>query len=395
MKVYPVVIIIAVILIMAIALGGYALYRGTQGTNGEGGAPTGFFASLFPFGDNAPPPSTPSDLVNEQGESGPAPTIRVVTDNPVSGAFATAEGTIRYMERETGHIYETAFDSLNATRLTNTTIPGTLEAVWLNNQSLIIRSLSDVGSYENVYASFSSSTPDQKLALKPLSGFSRIAPVLNGEGIVTIDTSGANAILSVSGREETSKSTVFSSPIRSWIPLVGGTDIFIQSAPAYNVAGFLYRIENAAKTTSVLSGILGLISLPSPDGRYIAYSSSGGTTLSLRVLDTETGTSYSAPLSTLASKCVWLAPQVKLFCGVPKNAFGFELPDEWLPGTASFDDSAWIIDPLQSTASAVTGFTNEVGQTVDIMNPRASADGEYVLFTNKTDQSLWSIRLTQ
>jgi hypothetical protein len=71
------------------------------------------------------------------------------------------------------------------------------------------------------------------------------------------------------------------------------------------------------------------------------------------------------------------------------------LPDDWLLGRISFSDSVWIIRPIENTAHSL-GYLQEIANTpIDVLNPTISVDGNFALFINKNDLSVWSLDLNR
>ena len=107
-----------------------------QGT----GTSSGFFSTLFPYGKSTPAPGVPAQ--EEPRAVGAVPDLRKVSDEPVAGgAYVRGIGGleyIRYVERNTGHIYETPITQSTALRLTNDTVPAVHDAVWLTGSTTLM-----------------------------------------------------------------------------------------------------------------------------------------------------------------------------------------------------------------------------------------------------------------
>lgn len=151
------VIIVIIISLVLIVLGGFVLYlsiTGEPGESGDGEAEEGSKRrSLFPFlGDRTRDDSDESSLEDGQDPDGQGasldgslPDLRALWNKPVSGiVFGENEGgetIIRFIERGTGHVYETYPTSTKTTRITNSTIPKIQEVLWKSSDQLIIRYL--------------------------------------------------------------------------------------------------------------------------------------------------------------------------------------------------------------------------------------------------------------
>ena len=76
---------------------------------------------------------------------------------PVSGFIHLSRGggIVRFMEQETGHIYDYGLETGNLEKVSNKTIPGTREVLWESDgESFVVRSLNATGEIENRYYSF-------------------------------------------------------------------------------------------------------------------------------------------------------------------------------------------------------------------------------------------------
>lgn len=386
---------IALLVLAVVGYGTWALTRSAPDATTE--APTqSFFARLFPFGTPQSPSggSLGTPQATTTRPAGPVPRLRKISDKPVAGGtiFGSGTSTIRYVERETGNVYETRTDTLTLVRLSHTTIPGTESVLWASKAELILRSLDDTGTIENFHTTISTSTPDQSLTGIFMPNFNRAVIDPTGKTLISV-TEGANGSTVTSSRPDGSGArTIFNSPLRSLVPLATPTEALVATAPAAGVPGFLFRISGGTLST-ILGNIVGLMALPSPSGRYIAYSSGAHNTLTLAMLDTKTGTSYVAPLGTIVSKCVWIseAPPT-LVCGVPATLPTGDYPTDWLLGAVSLTDDVWLINPVESTVTRLVRPEDETGDRIDVMEPRSS-DGSYITFINKKDLSFWSLRV--
>ncbi len=391
--------IAAVVGVGLLVLGG-ALYFFTQSRNSSQAGTqknTDFFSALFPFTGNTAPAATDQSH-DTNGAPQVVPRLRLVSDKPVSGAeFVKASATttdIRFMERETGHVYDTATDALTSVRLSNTTIPGVEEVVWAGESNPVLRALEDSTTISNFLATIRGTTTEQSIDGKFIGNYSRLVATPDGRQLFGLmeDLQGSHVeSLQVSTLK---KQTVFSSSFRSWIPLASQKTLFVETAPVSGLPGFVYSVAADGSLEKVAEGP-GLMALVNQDGTYVAYSSSSGGRTALIVVNVKTHEQSTMPLTTLAPKCAWLPTKTpQLFCGVPK-LLGESLPDAWLVGSTSFDDAAWIIDAQSGTTTMVSDIGTESGTPIDVLNPIIDGSGTYALFMNKDDLKLWSLRLPE
>lgn len=391
--------VIALIIVIIAAAVTFLLNPPTSDENVKGDD-SGFFSSLFPFNFGANNGSVETPLF--EGEGGgqgeqAAPRLRQVSVSPVSGAYLfdkDGKTFIRFIDRATGHVYETAAESTGVKRITNTTVPGIQEVLWANENQFLVRYLSG-DSIETFYVSLDKNTEaEQSLNGSFVESFLRGTLDPEGGSLFAVfnTTQGANLVVSdVSGGNAR---TVLSSAIKSWVPLQSDNGLFIYTAPLSSSPGFLYQVSNGT-FTKILGDVPGLMARVHPYGSHILISSGGTDSVDLSLFETETGRSFSSPLGTFADKCAFdRNDSVSAYCAVPHGTVQDAL-DNWLLGTASFSDALWHIDFEFGTAEFILEPEDAAGVEMDMYHLSISPDGQYLLFMNKNDLSLWSLRLQE
>ena len=395
MKQIQVYTALAFLTLLLVVVGGVwvfsSLLGGSDGaTNGD----RGFFGSLFPFGRGGG--TTILDPTKDALEpGGPVPRLRKVTDAPVAGAtFATGITglpSVRYVERETGHMYETPLDAVTVIRLTNTTVPAVRDARFLNASTTLMRFLSETGTIENFLGSVTTTSTDATLQGTFLEPFARTT--FSGSALIGIlETPDGSALKSVSLDGITARS-VFSSPIGSWVPHAAGGKVFVSSAPSGRAAGALYEVANG-KLERLMGGIRGLEVLPHPSAASFLVSSGAENAVSLYLLDGASGVLGTLPRATSVSKCSWIGVSRQAVCAFPKTLPGGLYPDDWLLGRVHTTDDLWIVDTETGTLTVALDLEAESGVRIDAADLRASDDGRFVLLRNRNDQGLWVASLT-
>lgn len=389
---------VALVIIAAASYLAWALMRPTPEVFTEGATTTNIFTRLFPFGSQAPGSSTLVPGSNQEPATNnlqPVPRLRKISDKPVSGGAVFVVGTtsaimIRYIERETGRVYETPAASPTVTRITNTTIPRIQKVLWIDVDHYIASYLSDAEALQNFYAALAPGKTEQSLNGTFMPSWSRAALDPVNKTLLTVTELADGSRFSLSRTDGTNARTVFTSPLRSWIPLQSSKSLYAATAPTSGVPSYLYQIVNGA-LIKVVGGIPGMMALVSPSGRYVALSSGGQNALALTVFDTKTQTYYPSPLATLASKCAWVSEDpVALICGVPTAVPAGAYPDDWLLGKAEFSDQIWGIEPVGNVTVLLSDPQKDASATIDLWQP--SIAGSYLTFINKRDLSFWSFK---
>jgi len=392
------------IVVVVVIIVGYK-FLFTPSSAGTNTGQKDFFSALFPFGNSAQPSGSGDEAsstpLSNQKQTGEVPLLRHITDKIVSGAWfmeaasSTTPPIIRYMQRENGNMFQTPADSFNETRISNTTVPGVLELYAATDANLIVRYLDDSGVVGNFYGFVNATSSQQSFNALPIRRFDRISLQKDSSSILTVTSTNGTGRVDVSKADGTKLQTIFVSPITSWVPLQGGSRNFLETAPSAAALGYLYEIKNGA-LSKIAGGLAGFTASVSPSGRFIAYSGNSANGFSFSVLDTKTNATYASPIHAFAMKCAWVPNREPvLFCAVPKNPAPLAYPDDWLLGSATFADDAWVIDPIHQSVYFIGTLADENGTTIDAENISIDKSGSYALFTNKKDLTAWSLKILE
>ncbi|HEX9608953.1 MAG TPA: hypothetical protein VGA06_01940 [Candidatus Paceibacterota bacterium] len=391
------------VLTLGIVLGTYFFFL--QGNNG--GTSTSI-RDVLPFGlggsDRETSSRTPLNA-NETStgsastDSTPILELRQLHEKPVAGAITFEEAgtsTVRFVERESGHVFEITEEERTPRRITNTTLPRIQEALWATKEMVLLRYLSDTGDVQTFVAKVTLASagdgvgelqgtflpPDIiSLAVRPGAAF---YTVLGEErGYVENLTSGvARSILPI--------------PFTEWLPSwISPNRLALTSKPSASAAGVLYTLNTETGSLSrVLGGRFGLVTLVSPDGNQVLFSERSSSGFSLHVFAIDSGSATALPQRTIPEKCAWssLLPKTA-YCGVPDQVPGGEYPDVWYQGKISFTDAVWALNTADGSAELLKRPLDVSGAMLDITNPLLTEDESHFVFTNKKDGTLWSLVL--
>ncbi|MCF7865790.1 MAG: hypothetical protein K9M11_04815 [Candidatus Pacebacteria bacterium] len=311
--------------------------------------------------------------------------------------------TIRYIERGTGHIYETATSTLEKTRISNTTTPKIYEAYFTDKgDNLILRGLigsSDIVStqYASLVLASTSEGEVKNLEVKDLPiQMSQIAISPSKTQLFSIMETGVRGLLSkIDGGSTVG---IFDTPYREWIPSWPQEKNITLTTKASGFApGFSYILNTQNKQiTRVLGNIYGLTTLTSPNLSKVIYSASEKGTFSLNYLDRTSDIATNITLTTLPEKCIWSKLEESvIFCAVPENIAFSTYPDVWYQGLINFSDSIWKIDVDTGESRLIMNIQEEAGDVIDVTNLYLSPSEDYLVFTNKADLTLWGLQLVE
>lgn len=419
-------IIIAVI--VAILLAALYFFMVVQKDTTDGSRT--FFGNLFGTGQEEDIPrnrieDTGTENTGEEGvaEMQQTQLFRQLANIQVAGGVAISRDGkpfVRYVARESGHVFEVDPSDGATTELTNTTIPRVYEALWVaGGNSVVLRYLTqDPLSLKDVIKTYLAhldlpiaSTSSDPVLLGSLKGeflpdnisSASISP--DGKLLfyllpVSDGVSGTTVTLSTMAAKE-----VLRHSFSEWLPQIqnDGT-IILTTKPSANVHGFAYLYNpTGRKLTRLIREKNALTTNTEPLGTRILYSQniSGNTVLGLydkTGFGSEEGViehEANVPLATLPEKCAW-SLQMRIYCGAFSTTPRAQIPDEWYQGVLSFNDTFWRIESNTSEIAFIVDPTKQPetnGQSFDVFTPFVALGEEYFYFVNKKDSTLWSMAI--
>ena len=402
------IIIIAVIIIM-LAAGFFAFFVGKKPV-GVTNEPT--ITGGFPdTGDNAGRKSSVSlgggNSSSKFGKEAPKNILTQLTKNAISGAAYYGTTTALYMERATGHIYKINLDGTNNIRLSNATVPKSFEASWsYKSDKMAVRYFEDPapGSIKLAVKTFLASighllkaTSTSEAELKGLalpSSVSEIAVSPAEDKVFYLSNAGDELTEGVvADFSNKSQKKIFELPFGEFnVSWPTKDNIVLLTKPSAKADGYLYFLNSkTAILTRILGGVKGLTAVVSPDGEKIIFSGIGQDGTESKVYNVKSKAVSELGFATLADKCAWGKKNKNMvYCGVPLRISGSNQPDGWYQGTTSFDDGIW-------SKNISTGESKNILSRfgADIMNIFVSDDENYLIFTDKNNGTLWSLKLKQ
>ncbi|NQV93050.1 hypothetical protein HQ403_00950 [Candidatus Kaiserbacteria bacterium] len=323
---------------------------------------------------------------------GPLSTLRQVSSTPTAGGTVfNVDGNtiIRYVERATGHIFETTDKSAEQNRISNTTIPRVQDSVWSQNGSMVILQYLDENE---ILKSFYGNILKDTGTLEGWFLSNNISSIdVNSEGsIFYIQKVGNTASGIISNFDGTNAKSVFSSSINDWRPQWMGNLTTVTTNPSRDNLGFMYVLRSG--TYEKIISFEGMNTLSSPDGSHVLFSISNSNETNLFIYSRDNKEFAEVPFRTLAEKCTW-ADNIVIFCGSPHNSsIDGIIPDDWYKGSVSFSDDVWTYNTETQTAQLVYDI-GEDGKQIDAVNLTIDHEKSTLLFMNKADLTLWALSL--
>jgi len=174
----------------------------------------------------------------------------------------------------------------------------------------------------------------------------------------------------------------------SWIT---ANTLILTTAPSGFGEGFTFSLPSNGGTLHALVGPrFGLQANWSPDGTRGLMSSTrrGGGALTLSWFDVKKEEAHLLPIVTIADKCAW-ATTKKVYCAIPRDTYPNAVwPDDYLRGALHTVDQIIAVNLDDGTTE------NILNQgTFDITDLIVSAKDDYLAFVNRTNGTLWRVKM--
>jgi hypothetical protein len=362
------------------------------------------FRSFFPFGGGA------IDIEEEREPIGGAlipvvPALRKISNEPVAG-YTFYKRTrddkevfvFRFIQKATGHIFDIEEKSSELERVSNTTISRVFEAEFLNLNTVLVRYLRDDNeTIETFLARIQTDDDGSAIGLDGIHLAQNIteyavSPAGNLFYLVESVDGSVGSIWNISNNESR---IVFNSPLREWRftwPLENRIIYFTK--PSGYLVGHVFSLNPATGASARLFGnYRGLTATAGINGTDIFFSESVGGRVRMNYFNVNAGTGTEDVMSALTDKCI--AGREYFYCASTGGVISGLYPDHWYQGRTFFKDNIWAILENGEANMLMSNLSSASGEDIDATNLRVSADDKYLLFTNKRDGSLWSLRLKE
>lgn len=330
-----------------------------------------------------------------------------ITSTPVSGYTfvnsATGTDSLRYVDRATGHIFDTKIsdnNSLEKIRLSNATLPKIYEAHFRNDgMAVILRTLENGSDLVR----------NLSLSLKPNTGTSTqellsvdIKPLDNNIDSVSPSTNSVFYYFK-KNRKEISASdffglnqkSIYYTPFTNWSIEDMGTSLLIYTKPTFLGDGLALSLSTTTRATKKLVGPLrGLMVKPNKDGSKLLYSYNNSGYINLFYRNTKSNENVEISTDALAQKCIWSSINADVFyCATPVGGLFGQSPDDWFMGRTNYSDYIWTYNVSLEQSDLVINPKDKHNLDLDIYDLKLDSDERFIAFINKKDLTLWALRL--
>lgn len=384
-----IIILIIILVILGLILGFLVLRKNSSDDS------SGFFGLFLGSGTNLPI-GTDIPTNTNTGNASTTPSLvkknRLVqiTDFPAFGKIVNSQ--IIYYRRDLGHRYSIrstdahSQDAREGTRISNFTIPAVTSIT-----------ISERGGNATLFSLENESTPSfftlehlgtttTALLLPNSAKRAQISPSGDTVAILEETASGSQILLTTSDLQN--PRIIYRNDLRDFeLVWISEELLLLTSRPSALRQSVSIVVNVNGNNATLLSAVTALDVNFAPNGNDFLYSFIENGLLTLRSSSRDSNTSTTIPIKTFAEKCTWATNEV-IYCAVPRptgNA-ATVFPDDWLRGEISFSDILWKINTISGDIEAIADMSG-----FDIVN--LSSNGDYLVFNNKNDSTLWSLQL--
>jgi len=303
-------------------------------------------------------------------------------------ATSSPDIAVRYLERQSGNVFEYLTREHSVTRINNKTLPGIESADWLpDGSAAFVRYLSGADSSTiNTYM-LSATSSDGFFLPQNLSDIT-----VSASKILSLTSGISGSVASLSNKDGTHTSSVFQTPLTSLrVSFVGNKKYLALSKPSATLPGYAFVVGADGYLSRIFGPKNGLVALASHSGQKVLVSYMQNNSFAMAVVDVADGKTLQLPVATIADKCAWTPDDTAIYCGVPLNApTSATYPDDWYQGAVSFSDRIWKIDVAGRYAQMILDFSQADQGFLDAEALVTDTTSFVLVFVNKNDGSLWS-----
>lgn len=304
-----------------------------------------------------------------------------------------SDNKVLYYSKTNGNVLSTDFEGKSRSTVTDISIPNLITTLWSFDKSKAINIYKENELIKKVLFDFSDQKAIQLDSRIKFINFSPtkdrivyqfVDPSLNTNKIAVSDPNGLNW---------KSLQSIRMSDVRLFWPKED--TIAILTSPSGLAKGSLLTTNSDTGGTlnKTISELFGLTVKFSPDGNTILYSQTDqyGHNPALYTIKNG-GSPDKISINTISDKCSFSLTN-NIYCAVPSKINGSSiLPDDFYKNTVNFSDIFFKIDTSNNRSSAIfnpTDFKYDFNAS-DLM---VSSDENYIIFINKKDGLLYSIKI--
>lgn len=316
------------------------------------------------------------------------PRLWQINKTPVAGAGFVVNGSstiVRFVERSSGYVFDANPETSEVIRLTNTSLGTVYDAQIGSKETLLLRTLDDVGAVHTHIATFGTTTEGGLHDLETTDVGSTHAIAFRDDiPLLLVGENGSRLVASSTKKQE----TLFSSPLQGW-RIVRTHPLVVMERPGSSVLGSAFTVGSQGRFEKITTGRgLTLATHPESDAHLIGEE---GDAMRLFAQLPGSTTRTSLDIRTVADKCAW-APgrSFTAYCAAPQGDIPSNFLDAWYRGTVHTQDHWFTVEASSGTVESLFAPGSDI--ELDVEYPRVDQSARYILFMNARDKSLWLLR---
>ncbi len=343
-----------------------------------------------------------SDYLSNQSYNKQIPILRKISEEPIAGAIIFKDNskkndfyTIRYIEKATGHIYETKTNTLTLERISNKTIPKLNSVKWLDKDNFIFNYLDEnqiIKTYSALLTSTATSTNVDLEGVYLQNNIQEITYFDNN--LFYLLNSGSDSKGILVDKENIKPKQIFYSLLQEWlINNINDNQILFTSKTTKETYGYAFIFNSTTESfNKVLDKKLNLSTLPN-NNLDILYSYNSNLSPKLSLYNFNKKTTIDIPITTFPEKCVWSGNNINIYCGVPSQSISNNSLEDWYKGNVLFSDDIWVINTNTIKIKKIITLSDIEKGGIDVIDLFITKNNDYLIFINKKDYSLWGLQI--
>lgn len=322
----------------------------------------------------------------------------------------TSTSTVaRYVKQDNGHVFEVSLDVPGAVprALSNTTIPGVVQATWIGEGSGVILQYLSSEIIKTVYlgfASASSTSTGQATTTRPTKiqflpdNVRGLAASPDGARIAYLLQT-ANGVAGYSANADgTGSAQLFSLPLSQVVlDWPSQNALLLTTKSASGVPGMAFAINAASGVVTPLLRAEGLTATADRSFSRMVYQTvlAGASAPASYARTVQTGAEQPLSFDPYPEKCLWGSVATStLYCAAPLEYVPANYLDLWHLGAGSVPDSifAYDLEVGDTSVIAIPG-SKDGGAPSDIIDMAVSQTERYLSFIDRSNRTLWGVKL--
>jgi len=320
--------------------------------------------------------------------------IKPISQEQVYSATIGVDGkTVKYYSRLNGHVYESAFDGSNLTKISSVTLSGLVKIIWSPDKEKVIGFFSENNQIKKYFYDYASG---QSVLLNNNIGSIAWSPDSKKITYQFTSAGSEQSTISTANPDGSDWKNIFKTRLDNLIVEWPSKEkISLKTQVSGLAQGVLFALDSlTGDFNKVLSDLYGLNIKWSPKADKIIFSSTSnyGKQPKISLSDSSGANTKNLKLSGIIDKCTWSLDDRTIFCALPQEINqNVTWPDDYYKGLLILSDDFYKINLESGEKTKIAGSSADINY--DAQDLFLSPKEDYLFFTNRADGRLYSIKL--